>query len=322
MVPAPGPTGGSLTGEGAGTLTPTFPGLPPGPPTFEIAGTETRDGALIRDVRIAPPPGGESAGPIEAYLVEPEILDARTARPGLLFAHWFDPEAPNGNRTEYVDEAADWARRRRAAVVLPQLTFPWAGDPSGSAADAERIVAEVTRLRRCLDLVFARPAVDPARLGVVGHDFGAMHAALLATVDRRPAAYVLVAAVPRWGDWFLPFWPIEEDRIAYLGALQPLDPIEHVRPTAGATTSVRDDSGVIKPAEDWGRGRGSGAAPPRILFQFGRRDFYIAPMTGREFAGAAGDAAELKAYDAEHDMGLPEIATDRTAFLEGELGVA
>jgi len=274
-------------------VTPTFPDLPTDPPTFEIVGAETRDGVLVRDIRLAPPPGGDLAGPIEAYLVEPEILDARTSRPGLLFAHWFDTDAPNGNRTEYLNEAADWARRHRAAAVLPQLTFPWAGDPTGSAADAERIVAEVTRLRRCLDLVIARPAVDPERLGVVGHDFGGMHAAMLASVDRRPAAYVLVAAVPRWGDWFLPFWPIGEDRIDYLSAMRPLDPIEHV-----AT-----------------------AAPARILFQFGRNDFYIAPMTGREFARAAGDAAEIKAYDAEHEMALPEIAVDRAIFLERELSV-
>jgi dienelactone hydrolase len=274
-------------------MTPTFPDLPTEPPTFEIVGAETRDGALIRDIRIAPPSGGDAAGPIEAYLVEPEILDARTSRPALLFAHWFDTDAPNGNRTEYLDEAADWARRHRAAAVLPQLTFPWAGDPTDSAADAERIVAEVTRLRRCLDLVLARPAVDPARLGVVGHDFGGMHAALLATVDRRPAAYVLVASVPRWGDWFLPFWPIEEDRIDYLRAMRPLDPIEHVE----------------------------AAAPARILFQFGQNDFYIAPMTGREFARAAGEIAELKAYDAEHEMALPEIVVDRAIFLERELSV-
>lgn len=270
---------------------PTFPDLPTEPPTFEIVGAEVRDGALIRDIRLAPPSRSDAAGPIEAFLVEPEVVDVRTTRPGLLFAHWFDSEAPNGNRTEYVDEAADWARRHRAAAILPQLTFPWAGDPTGSAADAERIVAEVTRLRRCLDLVLARPGVDQARVGVVGHDFGGMHATLLATVDRRPAAYVLVAAVPRWGDWFLPFWPIEEDRIDYLRALRPLDPIEHV-------------------------GR---AAPARILFQFGRHDFFIAPMTGREFARAAGDAAELKAYDAQHEMALPEIVTDRTSFLEREL---
>ena len=272
----------------------TFPDPPTAPATFEIVDSEVRDGALIRDVRVTAPPGADARGDIEAYLVEPEIVDARRSRPGVLFAHWFDTEAPNGNRTEYLDEAADWARRHRAAAILPQLTFPWAGDPTGSDADRERIVAEVTRLRRCLDVLVARPAVDTSRLAVVGHDFGAMHAAILATVDRRPAAYVFVAAVPRWGDWFLPFWPIEEDRIDYLREMRPLDPIEHVRELA----------------------------PARALFQFGRRDFFIAPMTGREFARAGGDAAEHNAYDAEHDMGLEEIRTDRTAFLEGTLGVA
>lgn len=267
---------------------PTFPDLPTEPPAFEIVGAEDRAGALVRDLRIEAPSGD----PIEAYLVEPAVVDARQARPGLLFAHWFDTEAPNGNRTQFVDEAADWARRRRAAAVLPQLTFPWTADPSGSTADADRIVAEVTRLRRCLDLVAARPAVDPARLGVVGHDFGGMHALLLATVDRRPAAYAIVAAVPRWGDWFLPFWPIEEDRIDYLGGLRPLDPVEHAR----------------------------GLAPARALFQFGLRDFFIAPMTGRELARAAGERAEYRSYEqAGHEMADPEIATDRTAFLEAAI---
>lgn len=267
-----------------------FPELPLGEAAFEILDAEARDGVLVRDVRIESPIAGDV--PIEAYLVEPEIVDARASRPGLLFAHWFDTEAPNGNRTEFLDEAAEWARRHAAAAILPQLTFPWGGDPTGSAADTRLIVAEVTRLRRSLDVVAARPAVDPRRIGVVGHDFGAMHAIILGTIDRRPAGYVLVAAVPRWGDWFLPFWPIEEDRIEYLRAIRPLDPIEHV--------------GRIEPA--------------KVLFQFGLRDFFIAPMTGREFARAAGACGEYAAYpDAEHDMAGGEIAAARTTFLEGLL---
>jgi hypothetical protein len=44
-------------------------------------------------------------------------------------------------------------------------------------------------------------------------------------------------------------------------------------------------------------------------------------MTGREFAGAAGDLAELRAYDAEHEMALPEIVVDRTIFLEREMSL-
>ena len=266
-----------------------FPDLPAAPPAFEIIATDERDGVLVRDIRLEAPSGD----PIEAYLIEPAVVDARVSRPGLLFAHWFDTEAPNGNRTEFIDEAVRWARRHAAAAVLPQLTFPWAGDPTGSAADGERIVGEVTRLRRCLDVLMSRPAVDPKRVAVIGHDFGAMHGILLGTVDRRPAAYVLIAAVPRWGDWFLPFWVIEDDRIDYLRALRPFDPIEHV--------------GKVSPA--------------RVLLQFGKQDFFIAAMTGLEFSRAAGDGAELKAYEAEHDMSIPDALADRTAFLEGVLGL-
>ena len=264
--------------------TPDGPGAAPA--AFEILGAEDRDGILVRDIRVAPAGAGE---PIEAYLVEPEVVDARVSRPALLFAHWFDTEAPNGNRTQFVDEAVDWARRQNAAAILPQLTFPWQGDPSDSTADRERVSAEVDRLRRCLDVVTGRPAIDPARVGVVGHDFGAMHAALLATADRRPTAYALIAAVPRWADWFLPFWAIEEDRIDYLAAMRAVDPIEHV-------------------------GR---AAPAKLLFQFARCDFFIAPMTGLEFKRAAGADAELKAYDeAGHDMAVADAQADRTVFLE------
>ncbi len=265
----------------------TMPPIPSseGAPALEIVGAEERDGVLVRDVLVD--------GSIEAYLVEPTVVDARTSSPGLVFAHWFDTHAPNGNRTEFVDEAVAWVRAHGGSAVLPQLTFPWAGDPTGSSADRERIVGDVALLRRCVDLVAGRPGVDAARIGVVGHDFGGMHAIVLGTADRRPVAYVLIAAVPRWADWFLPFWDIPEDRIDYLRAMRPLDPIEHI-------------------------GR---VAPARVLLQFGRRDFFIAPMTGLELKASAPEGTELKAYDAEHDMAGDEIQADRTAFLEAALGV-
>jgi dienelactone hydrolase len=255
---------------------------------FEIIGTEDRDGVLVRDIRIAP---GDEGDPIEAYLVEPAIVDARSPRPALLFAHWFDTHAPNGNRTQFVDEAVAWARTQNAAAILPQLLFPWHGDPTGSKDDRERVTTEVRRLRRCLDVVVARPGVDSASVGVVGHDFGAMHAALLATADGRPRAYVLIAAVPRWADWFLPFWDIAEDRIDYLAAMRPVDPIEHV-------------------------GRAGSA---KLFLQFAKADFFIAPMTGLELKAASVEGTELTAYDADHGMAVDAAVADRTAFLEREL---
>ena len=240
-----------------------------------------RDGARIHDLRIS--------DDTDAFLVEP--IDGGRG-PAILFLHWFDTQAPDGNRTQFVDEAVGLAREHGAVSLLPQGRFPWAGDPTDAEADAARIRAEVAAHRSSIDLLAARTDVDPTRIGLVGHDFGAMHGTLLAAEDQRIAAVVLIAATPRWGDWFLPFWQIAGDRDDYLRALAPLDPISRV--------------GEI--------------APRPVCFQFARNDFFIAGMTGLEFSGAAGDPKELRAYDADHGMRDPRAAADRVDFLHVILG--
>jgi dienelactone hydrolase len=145
----------------------------------------------------------------------------------------------------------------------------------------------------CLDVLHDRPDVDPARLGIVGHDFGGMLALVAAAEDDRVKAVVAIAATPRWGDWFLTFWPISDDRIDYLRALRPLDPVERIGKVARAP----------------------------ILLQFAERDYYIALMSARELQRAAPEGAELRTYDAGHDMRLPAIRSDRRAFLTRTLGI-
>jgi dienelactone hydrolase len=243
--------------------------------------TEERDGARVEDIRY----GRED---VEAYLVSPLTGGAGSA---VLFCHWFETESPIGNRGEFLDEAVELAGRG-VVSLLPQLTFPWASDPTDAAADRERVIAEVTRLRRGLDLLADRDDVDASRLAVVGHDFGAMYACLLAGVDRRAKAYVLLAGTPRWADWFLPFWQIAGDRYDYLRDMSAVDPITHI----------------------------ANAAPAATLFQFARHDFFIAPMTGMEFQRAATGPSERQAYDAEHDVDHPQARADRRTFLERELG--
>jgi pimeloyl-ACP methyl ester carboxylesterase len=260
-----------------------------------IRSTEPRDGAVVDDIVYAGPDGSE----VEAYLVRPAgpspgpgASTSSESGPGLLMWHWLDTEAPDGNRTQFLDEAAGLAAAG-VTSLLPQGRFPWSIDPTGAAADAAEIGAEVGRLRAGLDLLAARPEVDAGRLGVVGHDFGGMLATVAAADEERIVALVVVAATPRWGDWFLPFWEIADDRIDYLRAIRPLDPIELV-------------------------GR---AGPARLLFQFGRHDFYISGVSGLEFRGAAPEGSELLAYDTGHDMRLPEIRADRRAFLARILGL-
>jgi len=238
------------------------------------------EGARVDDVRVA--------DDVDSFVVAP-LGGGRG--PGILFLHWFDTEAPDGDRTQFLAEAEGMARDHGVVSILPQGRFPWAGQPTDAEADAARIRAEVKYHRAALDLLAARPDVDVSRIALVGHDFGAMHGTLLAADDPRIAAAVLIAATPRWGDWFLPFWPIDGDRHDYLRALAPLDPISRV--------------GEISPRP--------------ICFQFARSDFFIASMTGLEFHAAAADPKELHAYEADHGLRVPEAAKDRAAFLAAHL---
>lgn len=178
---------------------------------------EVRDGARIHDLRIA--------DDAEAYLVEP-VDHGRGA--AILFLHWFDSEAADANRVQFVDEAVELARELGVVSLLPQGRFPWAGDPRSANEDAARIRDEVARHAAAVDLLASRADVEAGRIGLVGHDFGAMHGVVLTADDPRIAAMVSIAATPRWGDWFLPFWPIEGDRHDYLRALAPLDPITRI----------------------------------------------------------------------------------------------
>ena len=243
-------------------------------------GVTERDGVLVRDIHFD--------DGIPAWLVEPADGGRGAA---VLFLHWFDTEAPDGNRDQFRDEAQGLARDHGVVSLLPQGRFPWAGAPTDADADIARIRAEVAGHRQALDLLAGRADVEQGRIGLVGHDFGAMHGVNLAAEDDRIAATVLIAATPRWGDWFLPFWPVAGDRWDYLRALAPVDPLARI--------------GEL--------------APRPVCLQFAKGDFFIADMTGLELHRAAGEPKELHAYEADHGVRVAEARADRLQFLRRTL---
>ena len=92
--------------------------------------------------------------------------------------------------------------------VLPQGQFPWLGGTGRRGLGrrthpGERLRGTAGRWTCSRE----RPGVDPPRIALVGHDFGAMHGVVLAAEDERIAGDGLIAATPRWADWFLTFWP-------------------------------------------------------------------------------------------------------------------
>jgi pimeloyl-ACP methyl ester carboxylesterase len=245
------------------------------------AGEDEGEGARIENVQI---------GDGSAWLVEPSDGGRGAA---VLFLHWFDTEAPDGNRDQFRDEAVALARDHGVVSILPQGRFPWSGAPTDVEADLGRIRDEVAAHRGALDLLAGRDDVEPGRIALVGHDFGAMHGVNLAADDDRIAAAVLIAATPRWGDWFLPFWPIVGDRWDYLRALAPVDPITRIPELA----------------------------PRPVCLQFAKGDFFIADMTGLELHRAAGEPKEIHAYEADHGVRHPQARADRLAFLRRTLSL-
>jgi pimeloyl-ACP methyl ester carboxylesterase len=244
--------------------------------------TTKRSGARVRTTDTTV---GEGDALVEAYVVQP--ADGRP-RAGVLFLHWLGEH--RSDRTQFLSEARQLAARG-VRSVLPAGRLPWVPDPVDAETDAANIELEQRRLGAALDaLVDGLPKGAP--LALVGHDFGAMHGLLLAA--RRPVfnAVVLIAATPRWADWFLRFWKVEGDRFDYLRRLAPLDPIESARSLAAET-----------------------------LWQFSERDFFIAPMSALELARAAPGEPSIEWYKADHAMRSAKARASRAAFLGRELGL-
>jgi pimeloyl-ACP methyl ester carboxylesterase len=245
-----------------------------------LARTRRVRGAQVEDASL----DVEGGDPVEAFVVSPG--DGSRPKAGVLWLHWLGEH--HNDRTQLMPEAIDLARAG-VRSVLPAGRLPWLTPPTDAATDVASIELEGRRLDRAF-AELAQPLGAKAPVAMVGHDFGAMHGLLLAARQPRIASAVCIAGVPRWADWFLPFWPIAGGAIDYRRALEPFDPV-------GAVSKTKAE----------------------LLFQFSRRDFYIAPMTARELARAARRDVGLEWYEADHAMRSPKARASRRAFLERHL---
>lgn len=69
--------------------------------------------------------------------------------------------------------------------------------------DRDIFIQTVVDLRRGIDLLLARPDVDPKRLACVGHSYGAQWGSILSAVDKRMKTSVLMAGVAECSDIML-----------------------------------------------------------------------------------------------------------------------
>ena len=248
--------------------------------------TNERDGVIIQDLDYAAET--PQRGRIKAFMIKPA---GKGPFAGILFFHWLGE--PNGDRTQFVDEAVSLAQLGVASLLI-QGSFPWAVQPTDGATDRQLIVSETREVRRALDLLLAQPMVDMKRIGYVGHDYGAMYGSITAAFDKRVRAYVLIAGIGTFSDWSLEYWLKargDEFKKSYRQALFPLEPISLI-------------------------GR---AKPAALLFQFANNDKYITKEKANSFAAAASEPKEVRWYDTTHEMNVQAARDDRREWLTEKL---
>ncbi len=212
----------------------------------------------------------------------------------ILYVHWYEPESPDSNRGQFEEEAKEMARGGAVCLLIETL---WS-DPDffikrTQEDDLRNSMEEVVNIRRAIDLLLSQPNVDSERFAYVGHDFGGMYGVLAGSLDQRATHYVVMAATPRFPDWYLYGPKLEgEAREAFLRLMDEVDPIVHI----------------------------PNLSPANVFFQFATDDFHVPKERAEEFFDAAKYPKEMKWYQAGH--GLNEDATrDRKAWLKQKLGL-
>jgi len=255
---------------------------------FRLIGKRNEDGLESRLMVTSSPFGYRRM----AELIRPE---GETPCAAILYVHWYEPEALDSNRSQFVTEARKMAKRGAACLLIETM---WS-DPDffykrTQGDDLQNSLQQVVDLHRAIDFLLAQPGIDSSRFAIVGHDFGGMYGVLAGGLDKRPTHYVIMAATPRFSDWYL-YAPKLEGAVreAFICQMTEIDPIAHV--------------GNLSPAP--------------VLFQFANDDFHVPRERAEEFFAAAGEPKELRWYQAGH--GLNEEATqERMAWLTDSLSLS
>jgi dienelactone hydrolase len=263
----------------------TFDRSVPGDATVDS--TWTQEGITFRDAHFAS--CSLRHGAVKYYLILPS---GNGPWAGAMFFHWLGE--PGGDRNEFLDEAIQLAREGVASLLI-QGYFPWHEAPANGPADRQQVIDQTTDARRALEILIHEPGVDVHRLAYVGHDYGAMFGAIIAGLETRVKAYVLITATGNFSDWSLKYWPVTAaaGEQAYREALDSVDPVHFV----------------------------SRSAPAALFFQFSNADIYISRETAVSFSNAASEPKSIRWYDAAHDLNVPAAKADRHAWLVQQLGI-
>jgi dienelactone hydrolase len=256
-------------------------------------GVERRGGVSVYDITYASPKGGL----VPAYLVVPKGKGPFAA---VIWGHWYWQNSPMRNRKQFLDEAVVLA----GAGVVSLLTDGPVARP-GHVQNREPLneqqtvdfVQQVLDMRRGVDVLLARKDVDPKRLAYVGHSYNAGVGGILAGVERRFKAFVLMAGglsdevnskTPQYQEFRQKVGPEKLD--AFVAKYYYLDQGKFV----------------------------SHAAPAVVFLQYATQETFLTPELARQYAAIVSEPKRFKLYEAPHALNA-EARRDRIAFLAEQL---
>ena len=258
-------------------------------------GVEEKNGVRIHNISYASPKGGR----VSAYLVVPS---GKGKFAGVIFMH-----SRPGSRNTFLDEALTLSRAGAVSLLI-DAPFSRAGeskkefDPTVTKPEADRDIYIQTAidLRRGVDLLLSRRDIDRKRIGFVGHSYGAHTGAILAGVEKRIKAYVIMAGAPSLTEFLrsstLPAIVKTRDSLTkeqqnnYFSTLAAVDPINYI----------------------------SYVAPSALFFQFGKTDSYPTEETAKVYSEKASNPKLVKFYDAGHALN-GEARYERARWLQKQL---
>jgi cephalosporin-C deacetylase-like acetyl esterase len=268
------------------------------PPSAELKvhRSDTRQGVEIFDFSFVGPVSGRVPGTLT-------VPTANGKFPVILFGHWMMEGSPMRNRSEFLEEAIVLSKAGAICLLLDTplvrtgvvLERDWTKGQEALAA-----VQMVREWRRALDLLLARPDVDPARVAYVGHSFSAGVGVRLAAIEKRIQSFVLMADPYAMRDY------------AY----------DERNPEMVAWRKAEGDGKIAAffekfPTED-GAMFAARSAPAALLLQNGKLDKSIPEHIVRKTVSYFQEPKRLEFYDAGHELNARARA-DRVSWLRQRL---
>jgi dienelactone hydrolase len=270
---------------GGGTARSSTPGLfDDGAAPLRIADRSVATGnprVRVRDVSFA-----GRRGRVYGYLAVPTTTHGRLGSVVLL-------HGTGGSRRDFLPYAVTLAGRGLAALTLtaPSSTAPAPASGLGPRAVLKReqqlAVDDVVAVRRAVDFLQTRPSLDPRRIGLLGWSSGARTGAVVAGVERRIRAFVLMSG----------------------GAL-PVSDYVKVAPVA-LRADIRKSLGAVDPLRWIARAR-----PGTLLLENGRHDEIVPRRALLALAHAAPPGTTLRWYDAGHRLNRKAVSAQSTWLLK------